>query len=75
MMLIPHSVNSEGLFNIQSRVLLADGLILENNEKATFNINIPYSDGQVTTLSIGVAAIFLSVFPQMLYLTQSSFLL
>ena len=45
MMLIPHSVNSDWLFNTQSRVLLADGLILENNEKATLNINMPYSDG------------------------------
>ena len=28
------------LFNTQSRVLLADWLILEDNEKATLNINI-----------------------------------
>ena len=44
-MLMAHSVNSDRLFNTQSRVLQADGLILENNEKATFNINMPYSDG------------------------------
>ena len=42
MMLIHHSVNYDWLFNIQSRVLQVDWLILENNEKATLNINIPY---------------------------------
>ena len=30
------------MFNAQSRVLRADWLILENNEKVTLNINIPY---------------------------------
>ena len=35
-----HSV-ARWLFNTQSRVLQADWLILENNEKATFNINMP----------------------------------
>ena len=30
------------LSNIQSRALQADWLILENNEKATLNINPPY---------------------------------
>ena len=30
------------LFNAQSRVLQADWLILENNEKATLNISFPY---------------------------------
>ena len=42
-MLINHSVNYDWLFNTQSRALLADWLILENNEKATLNINILYS--------------------------------
>ena len=31
-----------GVFNTHSRVLQADWLILENNEKATLNINMPY---------------------------------
>ena len=35
MMLIQPSVNSDWLFNTQSRVLQADWLILETNEKAT----------------------------------------
>ena len=30
------------LFNTKSRVLQADWLILENDEKATLNINMPY---------------------------------
>ena len=33
---------SDWLFNTQSRVLQADWLILENNDKATLSINIPY---------------------------------
>ena len=33
---------SDWLFNTQSRVLQADWLILENNEKATLNINMLY---------------------------------
>ena len=37
------SVNSGWLCNIQSRVLQADWL-LENNEKATLNVNMPYRD-------------------------------
>ena len=36
MMFIQHSVNSDWLFNTQSRVLL------ENHEEATLNINMPY---------------------------------
>ena len=39
---IQHSVNFEWLFNNRSRVLQADWLMLENNEKATLNINMPY---------------------------------
>ena len=42
MMLIQHSVNSDWLFNTQSRVLQADWFILEINKKATLNINMPY---------------------------------
>ena len=34
--------NSDWLFTARSRVLQADWLILENNEKATLNINMPY---------------------------------
>ena len=34
---------TDWFFNTQSRVLLADSLTLESNEKATFNINMPYS--------------------------------
>ena len=36
------SVKSDWLFNSQSRVLQADRLMLENDEKATSNINMPY---------------------------------
>ena len=35
---------SDRLFSTQSRALQADWLILENNEKATLNIKIPYCD-------------------------------
>ena len=42
MMLIQHSVNTDWLFNPQSQVLQADWLMLENNEMATLNINMPY---------------------------------
>ena len=41
MMFIQHSVNSDCLFNTPSRVLQAGRFILENNEKATLNINVP----------------------------------
>ena len=41
MMLVQYSVNSDWLFNTQSRVLQADWFILEMNEKATLNINMP----------------------------------
>ena len=43
MMLIQHSVNSDWLFNTQSRVLQADWSILENNEKAALNNNMSYN--------------------------------
>ena len=42
MMLIPHSVNSDWLFNTQARVRQPDWLIMEINEKATLYIDIPY---------------------------------
>ena len=42
MMLIQHSVNSDWLVNTQSREPQADWFILENDEKATLNINMPY---------------------------------
>ena len=42
MMLLQHSVNSDWLLNTQSRVLQADCSLLEINEKATLNINMPY---------------------------------
>ena len=34
---------SDWLFNTQSRILETDWLKLENNEKATLNIDMPYS--------------------------------
>ena len=37
-----HSVNSDWLFNTQSRALRADWFIWQINEKATLNINMPY---------------------------------
>ena len=42
MMLIQYLFDSDWLFNTHSRVLQADWLILENNEKETFSINMPY---------------------------------
>ena len=42
MTLIQHSVNSDWLFNTQSRVLQADWFILGINENATLNIHMPY---------------------------------
>ena len=41
-MLMQHSVNSDWLFNPQSKVLQAHWCILEINEKATLNIIMPY---------------------------------
>ena len=41
-MLIQHPANSDWLLSTQSRVLQADWLILENNERATLNINMPF---------------------------------
>ena len=41
MMLEQHSVKSDWLLNTQSRVLHADWFILEINEKATLNANMP----------------------------------
>ena len=38
---IQHSAISDWLYNTKSRVLQADWLILENNEKATLNVNMP----------------------------------
>ena len=43
-MLIQNSINSDWLVNTQSRELQADWFILEINEKAILNINMPYSD-------------------------------
>ena len=42
MILIQHSVKICWLSNTQSRVMQADLLLLENNEKAIFSINMPY---------------------------------
>ena len=44
MMLRQHSVNSDWLLNTQSRVPQSDWFILEINEQATLNINMPYFD-------------------------------
>ena len=41
MMVTQHSVKCYWLLNTQSRVLQADWFILEINEKATLNINMP----------------------------------
>ena len=38
----PTLVDSDWLFNTQSRVLQADWFKLEINERATLNINMPY---------------------------------
>ena len=38
------SRNLTGCSTVNQRVLQADWLILENNEKATLSINMPYSD-------------------------------
>ena len=46
MMLTQHSVNSDWLFNTQSRVQHADWFILEINEKETSNISMPYYSKQ-----------------------------
>ena len=40
MMVIQHSVNSDWMFNTQSRVLQADWFILEIDEKATLNFGL-----------------------------------
>ena len=40
---IQHSVNTDWLFNTKLRVLQADWLVLENNEKATLDIHMPNS--------------------------------
>ena len=40
---------SDWLFNTQSRILQADWLSVENNEKATLNINMPYCRGNPRT--------------------------
>ena len=58
MILIQHSVNSDWQFQTQSRVQQTDRLILENNEKATSNINIPYLATTTTHFSVGVALIY-----------------
>ena len=63
MMLLQHSVDSDWLFNTQSRVLQADLFILEIDEKATLNINCLMSQlslivkfGQVTLLGVMTTA-------------------
>ena len=52
MMLMQQSVNSDWLFNTQSRVQKADWLILENIDKATLNININIEE---PSLKIGMS--------------------
>ena len=63
MMLLQHSVDSDWLFNTQSRVLQADLFILEIDEKATLNINCLMSQlslivkfGQVIPLGVMTTA-------------------
>ena len=48
------TLESYWLSNTQSRVLQADWLVLENNEKATFNITMPYCRGERSLLTKGV---------------------
>ena len=43
MMLLQHSVNSDWLFNTQSRILQADWFLSEINEKVTLKINMSYN--------------------------------
>ena len=43
-------VKSYWLFNTPSRVLQADWLILENDEKATLNINMPYTQYEMRVI-------------------------
>ena len=57
MILIQDSVNSDWLFQTPSRVQQTDWLILENNEKATLNINIPYL-ATTTYFTVEVALIY-----------------
>ena len=55
-MVLQHSVNSDWLFKTESKVLQADWLILENNEKATLNINMAYRqvhDPPIVTFRFG----------------------
>ena len=42
-MLTQHPINSDWLFNTQSKVVQVDWFILEINGKATLNINMAYS--------------------------------
>ena len=44
MMHLQHIVNPDWLFNTLSRVLQPDWFILEINEKATLNINVPIGE-------------------------------
>ena len=61
MMLIQHSDNSDWLFSTWSRLLQADWLILENNETATLNINMPYSMAHIAYDDIQVSSEFSGV--------------
>ena len=51
MMLRQHPVNSDWLFNTQSRVLQADRFILELNEKAILNdLTCPIETNQIFSI-------------------------
>ena len=64
MMLLQHSVNRDRLFNTQSRVLQADWFILEINEKATLNINMPYSENRLLKIAArDKAVLYFSLWP------------
>ena len=56
MMLIKQPVDSDWLFNTQSRVLQADWFLLENNGKAIFKINIPYCKNTESKNGLGMCA-------------------
>ena len=63
-----HTQHSDWLFNTESRVLQADWLILENNEKAALNISTlynlkitTYQQAAISPLSVTVGAVLLFI--------------
>mgnify|MGYP001800783506 CR=1 FL=1 len=58
-MLINQSDESDWLFNIQSRVLLADLFLLKNNGRAIFKLNMPYCKNTESKGGLGLCAYIL----------------